>query len=266
MDHLPTPSPAVSEGTWCSAGESSLSSSSQFLFVYKMHLWSMKKTENRGETQLLNLKKCKWIKPICYEHAVTSLNQLMVWNSRVQRNSFSAFDRLSIFSTTSMSVRITGQPVITQKQNWFYSHRNENKLVSEGKCITSTSSPSRPSISSRPPSFCFSSQSLRRRKNGDRQRGDTRLSPQNIPGETHPTFLLIICMFVRHYTIQLNCDYYLWGDWPVCLLGLTLLLSFVLDVFGQYRQQVDGNVFLTLLLIQVVHHTGWKRKGTETQN
>lgn len=44
----------------------------------------------------------------------------MVWKSKVQRNSLSAFDKLSTFSTTSMSVRIRGHPVM--KQKLLYSH------------------------------------------------------------------------------------------------------------------------------------------------
>lgn len=48
------------------------------------------------------------------------------------------------------------------------------------------------------------------------------------------------------------------------LLCSTLLLHFVLEVIGQYRKQVDGDASLTLIFIQVVHHTGRKGEGTGT--
>lgn len=54
-------------------------------------------------------------------------------------------------------------------------------------------------------------------------------------------------------------------DPPVCLFGLAWLLSFVLHLFGQQRQQVDGNVILTLLLFQAVHHASREGKGAEVE-
>lgn len=51
----------------------------------------------------------------------------------------------------------------------------------------------------------------------------------------------------------------------MCLFGLAWLLSFVLHLFGQQRQQVDGNVVLTLLLFQAVHHAGREGESTEVQ-
>lgn len=52
---------------------------------------------------------------------------------------------------------------------------------------------------------------------------------------------------------------------PVCFFGLAWLLSFVLHLIGQQRQQVDGNVILTLLLFQAVHHTSREGKGAEVE-
>lgn len=49
----------------------------------------------------------------------------------------------------------------------------------------------------------------------------------------------------------------------MCLVVLALRFSFVLDLFGQQRQNVDGNVRVLLHLFQVVHRTCWKGKGTE---
>lgn len=56
------------------------------------------------------------------------------------------------------------------------------------------------------------------------------------------------------------------GDDPlVWLFGLARLLSFVLHLFSQQRQKVDGNVILTLLLFQAVHHTSREGKGAEVE-
>lgn len=52
-------------------------------------------------------------------------------------------------------------------------------------------------------------------------------------------------------------------DPPVCLFALAWLLSFVPHLFGQQRQQVDGNVILAVLLFQAVHHVSREGKGAE---
>lgn len=49
----------------------------------------------------------------------------------------------------------------------------------------------------------------------------------------------------------------------MCLFALAWLLSFVLHLFGQQRQQVDGNVVLAVLLFQAVHHVSREGKGAE---
>lgn len=54
-------------------------------------------------------------------------------------------------------------------------------------------------------------------------------------------------------------------DPPACLLGLTWLLCFGLHLLGQQRQQVDGNVILTVLLFQAVHHASREGKGAEME-
>lgn len=50
------------------------------------------------------------------------------------------------------------------------------------------------------------------------------------------------------------------------LPGLAGLFSSALQLFGQQRQQVDGDVVLTLLLLQAVHHPSRERKGAEGGN
>lgn len=99
----------------------------------------------------------------------TSLNQLMVWNSRVQMKSLSALERLSIFSTTSKSVRTREQPGVKVTNSF-----RKTQLIKLARWKWA-SSPRRPSIASRSPWLCFCSQTLRRRKKGDRQRGETLL-------------------------------------------------------------------------------------------
>ena len=88
-----------------------------------------------------NLKNHDWQK-----HAVTSLNQLMVKKSKLQRNSLSALDRLLIFSTTSKPVMTRGQPVRQKMSTRTHTHYftatgKQNKLVSMGDIFLSLAHP-----------------------------------------------------------------------------------------------------------------------------
>lgn len=67
----------------------------------------------------------------------------------------------------------------THGHKLFYTASEMRAIVLWAQSTTCTSSPIRPSISSRSPWCCFSSQSLRRRKRGDRQRGEMCLSIQH---------------------------------------------------------------------------------------
>lgn len=133
---------------------------------------------------------------------ITSLNQLMVWNSKVQRNSLSAFDRLSIFSTTSMSVRITGQPgfrqMWTDRHKLFYSRWNENKLVSKRNVPLPLPYPAGRQ-SPRGPPGAVSPHRVSGGEKMERDREETLAYPHTVQGETN--------MFVRYYTINWNGKY-----------------------------------------------------------
>lgn len=174
--HLPKPSPTPSEDRWCSVGESSLSSLPLFLFDYRTRLRPVMEDEEDMELLLYLIEK--------------NLPKSMKFMSMYWPLWTSWWCETAKYRW-SPSQLLTGSPFSPLRPSrlgpesslWSSTHTNrfndENTCFQEKKGdwleLNSTSSPRRPSIPSRSPWFCFCSQSLRRRKKGDRQRGETRL-------------------------------------------------------------------------------------------
>lgn len=150
----------------------------------------------------------------------------MVWNNRVQIKSRSAFDRLSIFSMTSTSVKIRGQPGNTRRK-WFIVLNKEG----QGGQIPVTHQPSHRSPRG------FRCAAYPHRVSGDGKMARDTEERLACPNDKQA---------LKRAENQAGCIE--WDDPPVWILALVWQLSFVLHFFGQQRQQVYGNVVLTVLL------------------
>lgn len=160
-------SPTSSAGKWCSAGESSLSSSSLFLFACRRHL----QPGERGTT----------LTAYFFQELVQSTRSYLsepvdgVKEQRTEELPLSLWETLHFFHNIHVCQDQWASCDDPKHKHTFIYRPHKTYKGHECGFFSSYNSPKRASISSRSPLCRFSSQSLRRRKNGAKHREDTCL-------------------------------------------------------------------------------------------